>query len=201
MSDRVVKKAKKSSSERRNALLLSILSSSIEMPSCSNCEQRGIESCRVSDRDSSRCSECVRAGRSRCDVQGPSNDDLVRIGTQFRELEEAVERAEEERRAADAKVERLRKQKKLWFEKMMRAVRRGISSVEELERVEKEEAEREAVHAAENRPPSSDSNHLDEAFIDDWNSLYPGVVLDPSIMVDFGLVDGTRQVTVGSSPG
>ena len=83
----------------------------------------------------------------------------------------------------------------------MRAVRRGISSVEELERVEKEEAEREAVRAAENRPPSSDSNYLDEAFIDDWNSLYPGVVLDPSIMVDFGLVDGTRQVTVGSSPG
>ena len=84
---------------------------------------------------------------------------------------------------------------------MMRAMRRSISSVEELERVEKEEAEHEAARVVENRPPSSDSNHLDEAFIDDWNSLYPGVVLDPSIMVDFGLVDGTRQVTVGSSPG
>jgi hypothetical protein len=70
-----------------------------------------------------------------------------------------------------------------------------------LERVEKEEAEREAACIIENRPPSSDFNHLDEAFIDDWNSLYPGVVLDPSIMVDFGLVDGTRQVVVSSSPG
>jgi hypothetical protein len=84
---------------------------------------------------------------------------------------------------------------------MMHTVRRGISSVEELERVEKEEAEREAVHAVENRPPSSDSNHLNETFIDDWNSLYPGVVLDPLIMVDFRLIDETHQITVDSSPG
>jgi hypothetical protein len=75
---------------------------------------------------------------------------------------------------------------------MIRTVRRSISSVEELERVEKEEAEYETAHIIENRPPSSDSNLLDEAFIDDWNSLYPGVVLNPSIMVDFGLVDRIR---------
>ena len=31
----------------------------------------------------------------------------------------------------------------MWFEKMMRAVRRGINSVEELERVEQEEVEAE----------------------------------------------------------
>jgi hypothetical protein len=167
ISDRVVKKARKSSSERRNALLLSIFSSSIEISSYSNYEQQDIESYQVSDRDSSRCSECVRAGRSRCDIQGPSNDNLVRIDIQFRELEEAVERAEEERCAVNAKVERLRKQKKLWFEKMIHVIRRGISSVEELKRVEKEEAEREAARIVENRPLSSDSNHLNEAFIND----------------------------------
>ena len=49
----------------------------------------------------------------------------------------------------------------------MCAIRRGISSVEELERVEKEEAECEVVRIAEYRPLSSDSNYLDEAFIDD----------------------------------
>jgi hypothetical protein len=56
-------------------------------------------------------------------------------------LEDAVEKAEEERRVVDVKIECLRKQKKLWLEKMMRTVRRGISSVEELEKIEKEKAE------------------------------------------------------------
>jgi hypothetical protein len=49
----------------------------------------------------------------------------------------------------------------------MHAVRRSISTVEELERVEKEETERETVRTAENQPPSSNSHHLDEAFIND----------------------------------
>jgi len=200
MSDRIVKR-RKTSAQRRADLFLSVLSRSITMPSCSACEARGQPSCQVSDLDSTRCAECVRSGRSQCDVLGPSLEHLQQVGSQYHKMEEELERAEEERQQMDAKIRRLRKQKKMWFEKMMRAVRRGISTVEELERVEKEEAEREAVRAAENRPPSSDSNHLDEAFIDDWNALYPGVVLDPSIMVDFGLVDGTRQVTVGSSPG
>ena len=41
----------------------------------------------------------------------------------------------------DAKIDRLRKQKKLWYEKMRRAVARGITDLEELDRVEREEAE------------------------------------------------------------
>ncbi|KAK8007035.1 hypothetical protein PG989_001025 [Apiospora arundinis] len=55
-----------------------------------------------------------------------------------------IEEVEERRREMDAKVQRLRKQKKLWFEKMMRAVQRGLNSVEELECVEREEAKEEA---------------------------------------------------------
>jgi hypothetical protein len=56
-------------------------------------------------------------------------------------LEDAVEKAEEERRVVDIKIERLRKQKKLWLEKMMCTVRYGILSVEELEKIKKEKAE------------------------------------------------------------
>jgi hypothetical protein len=66
---------------------------------------------------------------------------LVQIGTRFRKLEDTVEKTEEEYQVIDVKIERLRKQKKLWLEKMMRTVRYGISSVEELEKIEKEEAE------------------------------------------------------------
>jgi len=65
-------------------------------------------------------------------------------------MEEQLEGAEGELRAAALKVERLRKQKKMWFEKMMRAVHRGIRDLEELERVEREEeaaAERARVAA------------------------------------------------------
>ncbi|KAB5528786.1 hypothetical protein GE09DRAFT_1148418 [Coniochaeta sp. 2T2.1] len=109
MSDRVPKQRKqpkKSSNDRRVALLAAILSSAVEMPSCSNCEKRGFDSCQVSEKDSSRCAECVRSGRPRYDVQGPSNEELIKIGEQFRKLEEEVELAE-------ARVQRLRTQKKL----------------------------------------------------------------------------------------
>jgi hypothetical protein len=73
---------------------------------------------------------------------------LVKIGTKFCELEDAVEKAEEDHqvtieKAAEEhrKIERLRKQKKLWLEKMICTVRRGILSVKELEKIEKEETE------------------------------------------------------------
>lgn len=120
------------------------------MPACSSCESRGLKDCEVSETDSSRCAECVRLKRAKCDVLGPSPADLSKMGAQLSSLEEELD-------AALAKVERLRRQKKLWFEKMMRAVRRGITSVEELEKVEKEEADREASRLANNRPPSATS--------------------------------------------
>ena len=50
---------------------------------------------------------------------------------------------------------------------MIRAVRRGITSVEELEKVEKEEADREAIRVAENRLPSATSVSLDNDFTRD----------------------------------
>ncbi|KAF3759861.1 hypothetical protein M406DRAFT_243427, partial [Cryphonectria parasitica EP155] len=45
--------------------------------------------------------------------------------------------------AAKEKVLRLHKQKRMWFEKMMRAVRCSINNVEELDCIEAEEAEEE----------------------------------------------------------
>jgi len=50
---------------------------------------------------------------------------------------------------------------------MMRTIRKGITSIEELERVEKEEADREATRVAENRLLSATSFSLDNDFTRD----------------------------------
>ncbi|KAF3768385.1 hypothetical protein M406DRAFT_223769, partial [Cryphonectria parasitica EP155] len=87
----------------------------------------------VSPLDFSHYAEYVRLNRSRCDVQSVSPSELRKIAIQHRELEDELQAAEE-------KVLRLRKQKRMWFEKMMRAVRCSINNVEELDCVEAEEA-------------------------------------------------------------
>ncbi|KAH9427691.1 hypothetical protein MCOR02_011925 [Pyricularia oryzae] len=111
------------------------------MPSCSPCCAKGVASCQVSPQDSARCVECVRSNRSGCDVLGLSAAQIRHIGRQHSKLDAEVEALEEQIHAQQAKLLRLRKQKKLWFEKMMRAVFRGIDDLEELDRVEREEAD------------------------------------------------------------
>jgi hypothetical protein len=203
MSDRVEKKQKskqpKPSTVRKNKLLQVILASDLlEMPSCSNCEEKGLATCEVSPSNPGRCVRCVRDTLSHCDVQEFSVKNLERAGRQFHEHELALEKLEEERRIMDAKIERLRKQKKMWFEKMMRAVRRGISSVEELERVEKEEAEREAARQTEGRPSSPDS-HLLDGF--NWDVSFPDVPLSADVASWMLMWPETSAIAAGSSQG
>ncbi|KXJ84602.1 hypothetical protein Micbo1qcDRAFT_108542, partial [Microdochium bolleyi] len=173
LQNRKSRKPRAAKTQERDALLAAILQNSTTMPSCSFCEGRGIDRCEVSLTDSSRCAECVRLGRSRCDVRGVGPDELRKIASQHQKLEDELQAAEE-------KVLRLRKQKKLWFEKMMRAVRRGIDSVEELERVEREEAE-EASRRDSGEFATSE-------FMADWDALYSDVPLEPSVLAEFGLV-------------
>ncbi|KAH9428272.1 hypothetical protein MCOR02_011757 [Pyricularia oryzae] len=191
MSSRVNKSRGRSSTARRDDLFSVLLSSAVEMPSCSACESQGIARCAVSPRDSSRCVECVRLGRSRCDVMGVSREQLHRIAAQHSKLESELEAAEE-------KVLRLRKQKKMWFEKMMRAVRRGIDSLEELDRVEREEAEQEERRrSAEVLPEVSLESLLpDSNFV--WDSTFPMGPLNPSLLDEMNVL---AQHSVGSSGG
>ncbi|KAF3768336.1 hypothetical protein M406DRAFT_242750, partial [Cryphonectria parasitica EP155] len=130
------------STQDRNLLVSRLLENFVEMPVCSYCEGRGFGSCKVSPGDSSRCIECVRLGRSKCDVMGPSPEELRNIATQHRKLEDEIEKRETE-------LLRLRQQKRMWSEKMKRALRRGITRVEELDRVEAEEREAERRAAEE----------------------------------------------------
>ena len=199
MSSRISKQKKlpHPSTVRKNDLLAAVLCSSLSMPSCSACLRRGAQSCEVSSSDSSRCSECVDRKLPHCDVLGVSPAQLRHIASQHQKLESELEEAE-------MKVMRLRKQKKLWFEKMMRAVSRGIDNVEELERVEKEEAAREAARQAVVTPDSlprrsSTEGQLDSDFMATWDAVYEDVPLDPSLLVDFGVVGGTPQASSGNA--
>lgn len=59
--------------------------------------------------------------------------------------------AKEELELAAAKICRLRKQRRVWADKIACAVRCGLDSIEELERLEVEEAEAERRTAEESR--------------------------------------------------
>jgi hypothetical protein len=74
---------------------------------------------------------------------------------------------------------------------MIYAVRRSISSVKELERVEHKKAEAEAARLSSIRPSSANNNLLSEDFVFDWNELYSHVLFDSSILADFGFIDET----------
>jgi hypothetical protein len=82
---------------------------------------------------------------------GPSQEVFLSVARQHEAVEAELEAAEEESErirlraekeiaAANAKVRLLRKQKKMWAERVTKMVRRGLASLEELDRVEAEEA-------------------------------------------------------------
>ena len=124
----------------RDLLLEAMLNSAVSVKRpCSYCEDHRL-SCKASS-DSSRCFECVSHNQSLCDAKGVSAQHLRKIALNFRQLEAEMEEAEDELAMASAKVKRLRQQKRKWSEKMIRAVSRGVDSVEELEELERKEAE------------------------------------------------------------
>ncbi|TQW04493.1 hypothetical protein IF2G_07722 [Cordyceps javanica] len=184
-------KASQASALRRNDLLAAILASPFlqTMPSCTACENRGITQCQVSPSDSSRCTECIRLNLSRCDVQGVTPAQLRNIASQHLKLERELEEAEE-------KVLRLRKQKKLWFEKMMRAIARGIDNVEELERVEREEAEQLQKATGVLPTPSED---LDPALVRSLDAEFGVESLDGTHAIDWDAFLGNGTVRAESS--
>lgn len=195
-SDRVSKfraKTKSASSIRRNDLLSVILSNPdlATMPSCSYCKEKGREQCQASPLDSDRCVWCVRDNQSRCDILGVSPSQLRSIADRHSRLERELEEAEERALAEQQKVQRLRKQKKLWFEKMMRAISRGIDNVEDLERVEREEAEKERQSTERSSSSSSPSFDLPPGFVESWDTSYDNMPLSPSTLDMLGMINGS----------
>lgn len=146
MSGRVTK-SRHRKSEQSASLWLAVLDRCSEMPACSACEDRRIP-CLASEEDSSRCAECIRNKRGNCDLQGLTPAQMQKITRQHSLLEAQLDEAEEAAMEANAKVSRLRKQRRLWAGKMARAIRRGLDTIDELDRLEKEEAEAERARVA-----------------------------------------------------
>lgn len=90
----------------------------------------------------------------------------------------------------------------------MRAISRGIDSVEELERVEREESEREAAQrqeASSSGVPIGSSSAVgvvSSGFEQEWAECFGSAPLDPSLIEDFNvavLSYGTPSAGAGSS--
>ena len=93
------------------------------------------------------------------------------------------------------KVERLRKQKHVQFDKMMKVVSCGLDSIEELEKVEKEEVEKVLYSFGVSDSPTI----LNMQFEVDWNDVYSEVILSSRVIADLGFAGGTDQSSQNSS--
>lgn len=84
----------------------------------------------------SRCSECVRLGRSKCDGKPEFLDG-------WEALTKQEERLREEEEEAMAKILRLRKQQKFLQRRRNDMMARGLRSLQELDEAEEKEREKE----------------------------------------------------------
>ncbi|KAI5922783.1 hypothetical protein F4810DRAFT_235928 [Camillea tinctor] len=173
---------------RRRALVSVFLGNSTEMAPCSFCERNSL-SCHVANTESSRCSECSSRNLS-CDAFGPSSKALSKMAATFHALEEEEEKAE-------AKLAQIRKQKKLWREKLRKAIARGVDSVEALEELERQE--RGAAQGGSSDPAAAvlpaqvegddvASGNLSSDWLSGVN-FDPGS-LSPSLLASLGASDG-----------
>ncbi|KAH8659681.1 hypothetical protein BGZ61DRAFT_499694 [Ilyonectria robusta] len=191
MSSRVTKSkkpaAKRVSQNRHSLQILVEAVGTLAMP-CSYCEQRGLV-CKISPQSSSRCQSCVRAGES-CDGYGLSVAAAQKIAAEKERLEREEEEAEEkllqlqekmnavhlEMNTQFARISRLRRQKRQVTTKGLDMIRRGLESMDALEKAEQDEAAAEEV------------SHIDGTFRDysaevvdaSWDSLGLGDYLLPA---------------------
>ncbi|KAL2196648.1 hypothetical protein P885DRAFT_37161 [Corynascus similis CBS 632.67] len=149
MAGRVKKRSSKSS--QRAALAAAIDELGYEVMPCSFCHSRGLR-CKMIER-SSRCGECVRRGRS-CDGSGVPVSSLSRIVDESKRLDREEQDAKEsfrlERAAlleaqqcmdeSLARLDRIRRQKRLLLTKGRDMVRRGLASLDEVEEAERQES-------------------------------------------------------------
>ena len=137
---------------------------------CTFCTENG-RTC-IMTSTTSRCSECVRTGRSKCD----GKPEFLSGWDALAKQEEKLEQEEEE---AMAKILRVRKQKKFIQRRRNDMMARGLRSLEELDAAEekdkKDEEERQAREKqgalAGPTPPTDSNTGLDPSF--DPYLVYP----------------------------
>lgn len=206
MSVRAPKGSRSKKTEQRNVLYALIEETGFEVMPCSFCEAKSL-SCKMID-GVSRCSECVRRGRS-CDGTGVSVSTGERLRVPFcfpvgligvaarlisekRRLEKQEDETEAELLALQqqlvekiSKLTRLRRQKKKVISRGHAMVRRGFQSLDELEEAEREESE-----------VVVDVQALGGFDVIDWNAVLndspSGSSLTPEeVLVTAGFAEGT----------
>ncbi|KAF4463894.1 hypothetical protein FALBO_9279 [Fusarium albosuccineum] len=149
MVNKVTKK--RLSTQNRQALKILVESFGGVIMPCSNCEKRHL-ACVVAPDASGRCKSCVDSGWS-CDGIALSVAAARKVAAEKRRLEQAEEEAEEElvvlqaessrihneMNAKFAKITRLRRQRRQVESKGQDMIRRGLNSMDELERAERDE--------------------------------------------------------------
>ena len=98
------------------------------------------KNCLVANLELSRYLTYVQLNLLNYNVWGLSLDQLNKITLKHCWLEEELEAVEEEVQLLNMKILYLWKQKWIWYKKMMRVIYQGIDNLEELERIENEEA-------------------------------------------------------------
>jgi propanediol dehydratase large subunit len=143
--------------KERESLADRVASLGIEMPSCTYCNRHG-KTCIVSP-ESKKCAECIRTKR-KCNVEGPSSSDWSAIDSMEERLERETEETAQVMATAAAKLARLQKQKKLLRTRAKDMLRRGLSSIDELEAVEAKELEQAGVQERAPTPPGALADYV-----------------------------------------
>jgi hypothetical protein len=172
---------------QRIALALKVERSSLaeEMSPCDFCV-RSRRRCVATSVAASRCSECIRHGRSGCNFKQklPTMNDWASIDRQRKKLRD-------ERDEAMAKVLRLSKMEKALEEREQKMIEMGVSTLEELDAAEAAEKEEQARLEASALALSEASDFfadpaLDPAAFSDlpasfWDGLgFPGTASPPA---------------------
>lgn len=171
------RKKHKDQIRERSALSARIAKYGIEMLPCSFCE-RNSKKCIVSGDGSARCSECARSGK-KCDVEGIPVDD-------WESLEREERRIEREREAALERLLRLDKQMKFFKARGREMLRRGLTSLDELdemddaserERLQQQDCDEQRQSVADSLAPPTPDAVYDDNFL---------VSLSPSFWASMG---------------
>ena len=184
-------------SSKRALVLGRILKCGEEMSPCQLCIRTKAR-CVVSKDDSSRCYECYRLKKSRCDFTAklPSASDWASIDKQRARLRQERKEALSKAQEAMAKVMRISVLEGALDDRERKMVSLGLKTLDELDKVEEEEKATIAANEAAVQSLSEASDFVADptldphAFLDLPESFWANIAFS-SVMVD----------NVGGSPG
>jgi flagellar biosynthesis GTPase FlhF len=149
------------SSVRKNTLAQKIRDEGFKMVfSCVRCNRLGKECFKSAD--SSRCSECVLKGITRCVESKPSYSDSEwqRLVNAQRKIREDERKTAEELQTITARLNRLHRQEELLRNKANEFISHEFKEIAELEALERQEEEELARMAEEKRKAEEDRQQL-----------------------------------------